>query len=168
MKTKAEYTEEIVNISVKIFKTWPAFSTYLEDLSISEANTKINQSDLQKMKEYFQNLDDLVSGYLRSQSPSKEGLDPKSENAEGYPLYPPSEDIYNNAQKEGNITPEYMTRNQASTPNGITSLERNFEEGMLGDGLDVPGSELDDQQENIGSEDEENNYYSLGGDNHED
>jgi hypothetical protein len=32
--------------------------------------------------------------------------------------------------------------------------------------LDVPGSELDDQQENVGSEDEENNYYSIGGDNH--
>jgi hypothetical protein len=26
---------------------------------------------------------------------------------------------------------------------------------------------LDDAQENIGSEDEENNYYSLGGDDHE-
>ena len=34
--------------------------------------------------------------------------------------------------------------------------------------LDVPGSELDDEQEDIGSEDEENNYYSLGGDNHND
>jgi hypothetical protein len=27
---------------------------------------------------------------------------------------------------------------------------------------------LDDENENIGSEDEENNYYSLGGDDHED
>jgi hypothetical protein len=33
--------------------------------------------------------------------------------------------------------------------------------------LDVPGSELDDASENIGSEDEENNYYSLGGDDKE-
>jgi len=32
--------------------------------------------------------------------------------------------------------------------------------------LDIPGSELDDHQENIGSEDEENNYYSLGGEDH--
>ena len=36
-----------------------------------------------------------------------------------------------------------------------------------GDSLDVPGSEDDDADENVGSEDEENNYYSLGGDNHE-
>ena len=34
--------------------------------------------------------------------------------------------------------------------------------------LDVPGADLDDAQQNIGSEDEENNYWSLGGENHED
>jgi len=34
--------------------------------------------------------------------------------------------------------------------------------------LDVPGAELDDANESIGEEDEENNYYSLGGDNHQD
>jgi len=33
--------------------------------------------------------------------------------------------------------------------------------------LDIPGSETDDKNEEIGEEDEENNYYSLGGDNHE-
>ena len=36
------------------------------------------------------------------------------------------------------------------------------------DELDIPGSELDDDVEEIGSEDEENNYYSLGGDQHDD
>ncbi|RYZ79867.1 MAG: hypothetical protein EOP04_26940 [Proteobacteria bacterium] len=36
------------------------------------------------------------------------------------------------------------------------------------DELDIPGSELDDANEDIGEEDEENNYYSLGGDRHED
>ena len=39
---------------------------------------------------------------------------------------------------------------------------------MAGQDLDVPGSELDDENEAIGSEDEENNTYSLGGDNVED
>jgi len=37
-----------------------------------------------------------------------------------------------------------------------------------GEDLDVPGGELDDRNEEIGEEDEENNYYSLGGDNHSD
>ena len=34
--------------------------------------------------------------------------------------------------------------------------------------LDIPGSDLDDSNEEIGEEDEENNYYSLGGERHED
>lgn len=33
--------------------------------------------------------------------------------------------------------------------------------------LDTPGAEIDDPNESIGEEDEENNYYSLGGDRHE-
>ncbi|HUR12203.1 MAG TPA: hypothetical protein VM012_12585 [Flavitalea sp.] len=33
--------------------------------------------------------------------------------------------------------------------------------------LDIPGSELDDNNEALGEEDEENNYYSVGGDRHE-
>jgi len=33
-----------------------------------------------------------------------------------------------------------------------------------GEDLDVPGTELDDDQEEKGTEDEENNIYSLGGD----
>lgn len=37
-----------------------------------------------------------------------------------------------------------------------------------GDDLDIPGTELDDADEAIGEEDEENNYYSLGGDDHDD
>lgn len=39
--------------------------------------------------------------------------------------------------------------------------------GQTGADLDVPGSEADDADEDRGEEDEENNYYSLGGDNHE-
>ena len=35
------------------------------------------------------------------------------------------------------------------------------------DELDIPGSEDDDLDEELGEEDEENNYYSLGGDNKE-
>lgn len=36
-----------------------------------------------------------------------------------------------------------------------------------GKDLDVPGAELDDAQEAKGSEDEENNSYSIGGDAHD-
>ena len=46
--------------------------------------------------------------------------------------------------------------------------EKDLNEDETGNSLDVPGAELDDEQEKIGSEDEENNYYSLGGDDHND
>lgn len=40
--------------------------------------------------------------------------------------------------------------------------ERGFGEERSGRDLDIPGSELDDRNEQIGEEDEENNDYSLG------
>ena len=68
--------------------------------------------------------------------------------------YNSSEDIYNQDDKlsldiDGNV----------ENPNIVDDMEMN---------LDVPGSELDNSEEKIGSGDEENNYWSLGGENHED
>ena len=40
--------------------------------------------------------------------------------------------------------------------------EKEFGRDRTGVDLDIPGSELDDNNENIGEEDEENNDYSLG------
>ena len=49
---------------------------------------------------------------------------------------------------------------EIGTPQNVTNEE-------IESDLDIPGSDLDDANENIGEEDEENNYYSLGGDRHE-
>jgi hypothetical protein len=49
-----------------------------------------------------------------------------------------------------------------STDNERTPL--NERASLSGSDLDVPGSEEDYANENIGEEDEENNPYSLGGD----
>jgi hypothetical protein len=46
--------------------------------------------------------------------------------------------------------------------------DRTHPVNFSGDELDVPGSEDDDDMENIGEEDEENNSYSIGGDKHND
>jgi len=51
-----------------------------------------------------------------------------------------------------------------SQRSGLDAVDEDLDEE---ESLDVPGSELDDKEEQIGGEDEENNYYSLGGDNHE-
>ena len=66
--------------------------------------------------------------------------------------YPAGEDIYN--QEDKLVLSEDQDLGKKTK--------------AVGDGLDVPGSELDDKDEAIGEEDEENNYYSLGGDNHND
>lgn len=83
-------------------------------------------------------------------------------------LYPPSEDIYNKFHKESDINPDDITKKKIPVEiNNRRKLnEKDFEEDMAGGDLDIPGSELDDAQEAIGSEDEENNHYSIGGDNH--
>lgn len=104
----------------------------------------------------------------------KEQIDKEEiNNYPGYPLYPASDDIYNRFRKDEMADPEEAAEMQESIEKAKvhTRNEQDFEEDLaerhlVGDGLDVPGSELDNQQENIGSEDEENNYYSIGGDNH--
>ena len=42
--------------------------------------------------------------------------------------------------------------------------EKTSSNAISGSDLDIPGAEQDDQNEDIGEEDEENNPYSLGGD----
>jgi hypothetical protein len=83
-------------------------------------------------------------------------------------LYPPSEDIYSKFHKEGDINPGDISKKKIPVEiNNRRKLnEKNFEEDMAVGDLDIPGSELDDAMEAIGSEDEENNHYSIGGDNH--
>lgn len=85
-------------------------------------------------------------------------------------VYPPSEDIYSKFRKEGDINPEDITKKKIPVEiNNRRELnEKEFEEDMAGGDLDIPGAELDDAMESIGSEDEENNHYSIGGDNHHD
>lgn len=71
-------------------------------------------------------------------------------------IYASNEDIYNKAKEEKFIDEDDPGNNNIA-----------MDEGSLAQDLDIPGTELDDEMENIGEEDEENNYYSLGGDNHE-
>ena len=85
-------------------------------------------------------------------------------NLEGYPKYPDGEDIYNKFQEEKDLNPENISKTKEPNDRSQTYNEKEFIDDVSGSDLDIPGSELDDIQENIGSEDEENNYYSLGGD----
>jgi len=90
-------------------------------------------------------------------------------NLQGYPLYPDNEDIYSKYSKE-HTDPEDISKNKESTEKSKagTDNEKDFNDDFSGSDLDIPGSELDDNQEIAGNEDEENNFYSLGGDDHND
>jgi len=71
--------------------------------------------------------------------------------------YPANEDIYNQEDKLEDIDLEDISGEKTINPK---DHEWKQNSDKLGNDLDIPGAELDDQQEEIGSEDEENNFYS--------
>jgi hypothetical protein len=101
---------------------------------------------------------------------SPEKSNEQLDNFQGYPQYPESEDIYNKFDKEFDIDPEDISKkkNIIQIDNTSDLNEKDFEDDQTGEDLDIPGSELDEEEGTSGNEDEENNYYSLGGDDHND
>jgi len=85
----------------------------------------------------------------------------------GYPSYPAGDDIYNRYREEKAIDPEDISTPEELITKTATRKATSIADDAPGSDLDIPGSELDDDMEAIGSEDEENNYYSLGGEEHE-
>lgn len=74
--------------------------------------------------------------------------------------YPANEDIYAQDKPITNSDVEKISTNdQLNTQENLTD-KNTSKHKQLGDNLDVPDAKLDNAQENIGSEDEENNYYS--------
>ncbi|HEY0031128.1 MAG TPA: hypothetical protein VGC65_10250 [Bacteroidia bacterium] len=84
---------------------------------------------------------------------------------DGFGIDDEDQDIIHNGKS--NLDPEDLT---ALGPPDLSMdggddedlLNRSYPVDFTGHDLDVPGTELDDPQEDIGSEDEENNIYSSG------
>ena len=93
---------------------------------------------------------------------------PIMENLKDSFAYPRNEDIFEKFKKESEIDPENIDLQKEPNQEQNTWNEKDFSDDRTGSDLDVPGSEMDDEQENDGREDEENDYYSIGGDNHND
>jgi len=74
--------------------------------------------------------------------------------------YPATEDIYNQEDKLEDIDPEGISGERTIISNDNYDNEWKQNSDKLGNDLDIPGSELDDELEDVGSEDEENNFYS--------
>lgn len=107
---------------------------------------------------------------LKSNPFDKMNEDEEKDNIREYPLYPVSEDIYNKFKEEQGLDPEDPSKRKTLVGNDYVAsdIQKEPGNGMPGSDLDIPGSEMDDELEMTGSEDEENSYYSLGGDDHND
>lgn len=164
MKTTTKWNKRVTNIITRIHQEFPELYKYIAERPVSSIdNGDINSKNLE---EYYNSLVALMEGYSKTHEGTK--VNTVALKSSDYPLYPPSDDIYNQDREERGINPGDLSKNKAPNQALGSWNEKSFRADMSGDDLDVPGSELDDQQESVGSEDEENNYYSLGGDNHND
>ncbi len=166
MKTKAELHRDIAHVTNRIYEKFPELSKYIKEMP--ESNLEPDQIDITNLEEYYNSLDILVKNYAKTHKEFAATNIDETSLYPGYPKYQPSDDIYNQGKEERDINPEDITKQKAPNESTGALNEKPFRDDMSGGDLDVPGSELDDQQESVGSEDEENNYYSLGGDNHND
>ena len=80
--------------------------------------------------------------------------------------YAPEDDIYARQKEMQDINPEDISAKKIPNEENDFPKEIDVFNHFDGDDLDVPGTELDDADEMIGEEDEENNYYSIAGDNY--
>ncbi len=162
MKTKIQFEQAIISITTTIHREYPELSGYIIANPVNDSEKE--EINIKNLKDYYNSLETHVKTHLDTTANKSVEMP----QFPGYPLYPASDDIYQKNKQEVNLNPEDPTKNKV--PNEIKGSmnEKDFNDDMSGDDLDIPGSELDDLQESIGSEDEENNYYSLGGDNHND
>jgi hypothetical protein len=159
MKTKIQLEQNIIKITTTIKQEYPELSKFI--IEMPENNSESEEVTIKSLEEYYNSLEDLLNKYAKTHSETEIKEIPKTPEYADLQIYPPSEDIYQQLKEEKDLNPEDITKKKALN-------EKDLRDVKTGADLDVPGSELDDQQENLGSEDEENNYYSLGGDNHND
>ena len=166
MKTVLELDKAILTITMKIHDEYPELSKYIKEMPVNNLDKQGNGKNLSDLKDYYNSLKAMLETYSKTHAiPSikDEAADVK---LEGYPLYPPADDIYKQGIVQTEINPSDLSKQKTPNEKAENSNEKELNINKSGSDLDVPGSELDDKQEQIGSEDEENNYYSLGGNNH--
>lgn len=95
----------------------------------------------------------------------------KKITTDGYPQYIVKKEMYNKYRQEKNTETDNISKiktpglnDKDALANENTTKPNMFNEDKSGNDLDAPLAGLENEEENIGSEDEENNYYSLGAD----
>jgi hypothetical protein len=167
MQSKKTLNQSIIDITNRIYLEYPELTKYIREIQSINMDVEYEKISNQNLLDYYNSLNDTVTQY------SKTHLEKiKKKKALQYevienPYYGESEDIYTQSKEEHDIDPENCSKNKS--PNESQNRKSgNVRSNSFGSDLDVPGSELDDKEESIGNEDEENNYYSLGGDDHND
>jgi hypothetical protein len=164
MKSKASIEQSILKLTTTIQQEYPELTQFITEMPV---NISVDEAVTYKsLEDYHNSLKDILVKYGTTHVE-----EPSTDNAEAKEYadlqhYPPSEDIYAQFKEEKDLNPEDITKKKAPNEKERGWNEKDFGTLKTGADLDVPGAELDDQQENVGSEDEENNYYSIGGDNH--
>jgi hypothetical protein len=146
----------------KVEQEFPGYPKYGADEDITRNSKRVDE-----------NLDDEVLTQVKHhEEPKNPKLKPDEGSAEEQNVQEPLDENEPNTKSEFDVNPEDL---EALGPKDL-SLDMGDDEQLkhrkrpvdfTGEDLDVPGTELDDDQEAVGSEDEENNSYSLGGDNKE-
>ena len=164
MKTQSELKKDIINISMKIHQELPELSSSVEEISIVVSAGQNNGVTIKTLEEYYSSLVNLVSSYLKKH----DGLIQTNYTQPNMHLtnriYPNSKGIYNQKKNEVNLS--LSNSYYGRMPNAIKKPinEKDFNHKISDEDLNIPGSALNHQQKLAHSEDEENNYYSLGGD----
>lgn len=166
MKTKKEVEQNITNITNTIHQNYPELNKYIVEMPSNNSGNE--EQTIKKLEDYYHSLKEHLNKYTRTHKANMTENDFESPTYPGYPPYPASNDIYQQGKVVREINPENISITKTPNEDEESMNEKSFRDDMSGDDLDIPGAELDDQQESVGSEDEENNYYSLGGDNHTD
>jgi hypothetical protein len=117
-----------------------------------------------------------IENFSRSTKPV-EAIPPATANDEDLNEFPATsdlkeDDIEGSAPSEADVTEEEIKMLDSDLLNADRGedeelRQRVYPVDMGAEDLDVPGAELDDENEALGEEDEENNPYSIGGDRHE-
>jgi hypothetical protein len=164
MNTKMQLEQSIIKLTTTIKQEYPELSEFI--IEMPDNNAESEEITIKSLEEYYNSLEDLLKKYAKTHNETEKKEIPKTPEYADLQIYPASEDIYQQLKEEKDLNPEDITKKKAPNEKEGAWNEKDFKEVKTGADLDVPGSELDNQQENVGSEDEENNYYSIGGDNH--
>lgn len=168
MKQIKTIERNILDTLMKIHLEFPELNKYIAEMPKNYLGINKQEISVKNLKEDYHALELLIVKYTKTYEAIPHRIQNENGDFLGYPLYPPTDDIYVKGIEESELNPEDISKLKAPNDDNNTPNEKGFKNHMSGDDLDIPGSELDDQQESVGSEDEENNYYSLGGDNHDD